>query len=81
MSFVLFNSMRARISSSESLLKQVSDLKGSLPLVINFWADWCKPCVQLNSVFDKLAQVCPHLSVCNVLTSLCEVLLRFLFVC
>jgi len=25
-------------------------------IVCNFWAEWCEPCVQLNKIFDQLAE-------------------------
>jgi len=24
-------------------------------IILNFWADWCEPCLQMNTVFDQLA--------------------------
>jgi len=28
-------------------------------IVLNFWAEWCKPCAQLNQIFDQLAESYP----------------------
>ena len=37
-------------------LGDLDALKGSL-IAVNFWADWCPPCPQMNSVFAKLAEL------------------------
>jgi len=29
-------------------------------IVLDFWADWCKPCVQLNQIFDQLSETYPN---------------------
>ena len=30
-------------------------LKSDLPVLVDFWADWCAPCKQLSPVIDELA--------------------------
>lgn len=36
------------------LLSRIENTKG--PLVVNFWATWCKPCVEELPAFDSLAK-------------------------
>lgn len=31
-------------------------LKSSKPVLIDYWADWCAPCKQLNPIIDELAR-------------------------
>ena len=30
--------------------------KGSTPCIVDFYADWCKPCMQLKPITEKLAE-------------------------
>jgi len=44
-------------------LTDVDQLKtfGNDLVILDFWADWCKPCVQLNQIFDQLADKYPNI--------------------
>lgn len=40
-------------------LKELMNRPGERPLMINFWATWCKPCVQELPYFQQLADSLP----------------------
>ena len=31
-------------------------LKSDKPVLVDYWADWCAPCKQLNPIIDELAR-------------------------
>lgn len=35
--------------------ESVLQLSGTVPVVLDLWADWCQPCTQLSPVLEKLA--------------------------
>lgn len=46
-------------------LEELNELKGSW-IALNFHADWCEPCAQMNEVFKKLASIHSDIKFANV---------------
>ena len=45
----------------DQLLERIESIK--TPIVVNFWATWCKPCVQELPAFDSLQKERPEIKV------------------
>lgn len=48
-------------------------LDSELPVLVDFWAPWCQPCLMMSPVLDELSQdLAGKLKVCKVNTELPE---------
>ena len=56
--------MKITAITSENLEQEV--LKSELPVLVDFWADWCAPCKMLAPVIDELAKDAVSFKVCKV---------------
>lgn len=44
-----------RTTTADSFREDVVEQSGSVPIVIDFWAEWCQPCQQLMPILENLA--------------------------
>jgi thiol-disulfide isomerase/thioredoxin len=67
----LFNSASAQTIKKVSMKEVVQMIDSSkIPMVINFWASWCKPCVQEIPWFEKAIATFKNKNIQLVLVSL-----------
>ena len=41
-------------------------LKSSMPVLVDFYADWCGPCKMMSPIVDEIAEEESEIKVCNI---------------
>ncbi len=50
--------------TSESFEQEV--LKSDIPVLVDFWADWCGPCKRLGPIIDDISNEVTDVKICKL---------------